>query len=71
MMDRAKTVDREDAINELTDRMRQHVCVGFAILESLEQLREASLPSKGPCVGQDDSHPTRADLASGWIAAGY
>lgn len=38
-MDRATAVTRENVIDELTHRMRQHVCEGFAILETLEQLR--------------------------------
>lgn len=70
-MDHSTDVAREHAINDLTRRMREHVCAGFAILEAFERLQDERAPSRSPAIRDDKAITSRSKTTHGWIAAGY
>lgn len=70
-MDHSTDVDRERAIDDLTRRMREHVCEGFAILEAFERLQEAPAPKELPTFSDGEVLASRPVTMHGWLAAGY
>ena len=70
-MDQSTDLDRKRAIDDLTRRMRNHVCEGFAILEAFDRLRETPVPSELPTFGDAEVSASRRVTKHGWIAAGY
>lgn len=70
-MDHSTDVDRERAIDDLTRRMREHVCEGFAILEAFERLQDEPVLSELPTFGDGEVLASRPVTTHGWIAAAY